>query len=164
MRKLDVMDEIRRALRRRGIDPKTRIDPGLVLRRRLAVELSRRVPYDVATVDRVLELASQADLREPLEFLRRCSSLGLDPVAVLNAARSGLPLEQRFGERRPPVVWTFRLRRSRGWLIGAWIGLLVALFVFGGALREGSAIDVALSVFLVLGASLAIHVETRRLP
>ena len=142
-----------------------RFEPGL-WRRRLAVEMAKTVPYDVATVDRVLEIGAELDLKDPETFLGRCSTLGLDPIAVLGAVRRGRPLEQRFG-KPPPVVWTFHLRRSRRgrlWLWGAWLWLVVALVAFSGALRSGSVFDVGLTIVLVLGASLAIHVERRRLP
>ena len=142
-----------------------RFEPGL-WRRRLAVEMAKTVPYDVETVDRVLEIGAELDLKDPETFLGRCSTLGLDPIAVLGAVRRGRPLEQRFG-KPPPVVWTFHLRRSRRgrlWLWGAWLWLVVALVAFSGALRSGSVFDVGLTIVLVLGASLAIHVERRRLP
>lgn len=54
-------------------------------RRRLAVQMAHVVPYDVQTVDRVLELALETDLDDPEEFLIRCSSVGIDPVAFLEA-------------------------------------------------------------------------------
>lgn len=164
MTRLGVMREIRRELRRRGIASE---GPAMLLRRRLAVEMAKGVPYDVATVERFLDLAVETDLTDPETFLAQCSVLGLDPITVLNAARTGLPFEQRFGERRPPVVWTFRLQGSRGgrlWLYGAWLWLFVALAAFSGALRYGSIADLILTIVLVLGASLAIHVESRRLP
>lgn len=163
MSPLNLMGEIRRALRERGIDPKTRIEPAVVLRRRLAVEMAKAVPYDVRTVDRVLELAAEADLKDPETFLGRCSTLGLDPIAVLNAARLGIPLEQRFRDR-PPVVWTFRLPRSRAWLAGGWVILTASLGGLVGAIRFGEIPDVGLSIVLIAGAILIILVESRRLP
>ena len=56
-------------------------------RRRLAVQMARCVPYDVETVDRVLELALGTGLTDPEEFLRRCSSSGLDPIETIERVR-----------------------------------------------------------------------------
>lgn len=55
-------------------------------RERLACEIAKRTPYDVETVYRVLELAEEAGLRDPEEFLRRCYASALEPIAILGFA------------------------------------------------------------------------------
>lgn len=114
-------------------------------------------------IERVLELALEADLADPEEFLRRCSSLGLDPFAVLGAARRGLPLRQRLQDR-PPLIWTFRLPRSRFWFFGCCVILSVACFGLGGAIRRGDGLDVMLAAGVAILAILVIRQEIRRLP
>ena len=56
-------------------------------RRALAVEIAKRHPYGVTTVERVLELAPSSGLTDPEEFLRRCSALALDPIETISQIR-----------------------------------------------------------------------------
>lgn len=126
-------------------------------RQRLTIDVSRRVPYDVLTVDRVLELASSAGLEDPEEFLVRCSSLGLDPLEVLHYARIGA----RVGQPEPRR-YVFRAKRSLFWRLFPWAWLVCALYGLAGAIRTASVLDGLLSGVLILGAILAISVESRR--
>lgn len=129
----------------------TKLDDEIHRRRHLlARELAKRVPYDVPTCDRVLELALATDLQDPEEFLLRCSSVGLNPLEILRYALRVQIHEAE--ERSPEIQW------AAGWRGGALLFMLPASIAFLiDAGLEGNLVDVG-GALLMIGASIVIAV------
>ena len=142
-------------------------------RERDACDIAKRFPYDVETVYRVLELAENAGLRDPEEFLRRCFSAALPPIEILGFAlrtrtpgpfhsvyreAAGLSADQaRLRKRTDELLAGLRGRKirieigpKRRWLFVGIVGaVLSGGTALGSALGTGPAINLWGAIWLV---------------
>lgn len=159
MRRLNVMDEVRRQLWRRGFDPRARVEARASLRKR-ALEISLRVPYGVATVERILEDAPAVGIDDVEEFLLRCARANLEPIGCM-----AMILRMRRLKRsgQPHVRTPQRRRPSPSWIAIGRVGFLGATLWCGFHVELGQAEGLGIPALIAIGSLILLLYELRGL-